>query len=108
MKWLRKEKEVLKKQMKSTPVEEQICLEALWRDLKAKHSALSRAESASKRRNQKKKTRENFFKDPFKFARQLFQQPRAGAFTVQKKRFAPQIGHSVRPGPVLTSCLFKY
>ncbi|GFO02607.1 reverse transcriptase [Plakobranchus ocellatus] len=78
MEMLHKQIRNLKRQMKIAPVEEQTGLQAQWRELKARHSALSRAESAGKRRNQKKKTRENFFKDPFQFARQLFQQKRPG------------------------------
>ena len=35
----------------------------LWRGLKAMHSALSRAESARKRRSHKKKNQERVFKD---------------------------------------------
>ncbi|GFO34505.1 LOW QUALITY PROTEIN: polyprotein [Plakobranchus ocellatus] len=47
----------------------------IWRQLKARHSALSRAESARKKRSQKRKNQERFIRDPFQFARQLFQQP---------------------------------
>ena len=46
----------------------------------------SRAESARKRRSQKKKNQERFYKDPFQFARQLFQQPRSGFLSVQKEQ----------------------
>ena len=51
-----------------------------------RHSALSRAESARKRRSQKKKNQERFYKDPFQFARQLFQQPKSGSLSVQKEQ----------------------
>ncbi|GFO24406.1 reverse transcriptase [Plakobranchus ocellatus] len=44
-----------KKEMKATPVDEQAYLKAFK----------CRAESARKRLNQKKKTQENFFKEPF-------------------------------------------
>ncbi|GFN80500.1 polyprotein [Plakobranchus ocellatus] len=49
--------------------------------LKARHSALSRAESARKKRIQKK-NQERFIRDPFQFARQLFQQPKSETLTV--------------------------
>ncbi|GFO21774.1 hypothetical protein PoB_004827900 [Plakobranchus ocellatus] len=53
----------LKKQMTAEPVEGQTGLPALWPGLKARYSALSRAESATKRRNQKMKVaKENFLK----------------------------------------------
>ena len=41
---------------------------------------------ARKRRSQKKKNQERFYKDPFQFARQLFQQPRSGSLSVQKEQ----------------------
>ncbi|GFN92286.1 reverse transcriptase [Plakobranchus ocellatus] len=69
----------------SSTIKEQTGLQALWRDWKASHSALSRAESAKKRQNQRKKTQENFFKNQFQFARQPFQQPRSGTITAQKE-----------------------
>ncbi|GFN97771.1 reverse transcriptase [Plakobranchus ocellatus] len=85
MQMLRKQKRDLKKQMKAAPVEERTGLRALWRDLKAKQSVLSRAESARKRRSQKKRTPEYFFKDPFQIVRHLFQQSRSDTLTAQKE-----------------------
>ena len=72
--------------MKSATEEEKSGLQGLWRGLKARHSALSRAESARKRRSQKKKNQERFYKDPFQFARQLFQQPRSGSLSGKKEQ----------------------
>eukprot|EP00745_Piridium_sociabile_P006731 TRINITY_DN14328_c0_g1_i22.p1 TRINITY_DN14328_c0_g1~~TRINITY_DN14328_c0_g1_i22.p1 ORF type:complete len:103 (+),score=26.60 TRINITY_DN14328_c0_g1_i22:248-556(+) len=46
---IRKRKRNLKKQMKAASELEKQGLEKLWKDLKAKHSALSKAESARKR-----------------------------------------------------------
>ncbi|GFN86014.1 reverse transcriptase [Plakobranchus ocellatus] len=60
MEILGKQKRNPKTQMKATPVEEQTGLQALWRDLKARHSALSRAESARKRRNQRISSKTRF------------------------------------------------
>ena len=51
METLRKQKKNLRKQMKSATEEEKNELQELWRGLKARHSALSRAESARKRRS---------------------------------------------------------
>ncbi|RUS81258.1 hypothetical protein EGW08_011000 [Elysia chlorotica] len=61
--------------MKVAYAEEKHGLQELWWWLKARHSALGRAESARKKRSQMKKNQERFFKDPFQFSRQLFQQP---------------------------------
>ena len=56
----------------------------LWRSLKARHSALSRAESARKRRSHKQNNHDSFFKDPYQFARRLFRQ--LGSLTVQREQ----------------------
>ncbi|GFO37480.1 polyprotein [Plakobranchus ocellatus] len=47
--------------------------------------ALSRAESARKKRSQKRKNQERFIRDPFQFARQLFQQSKSGTLTVDRE-----------------------
>ena len=70
--------------MKSATEEEKRGWQELWRGLKARHSALSRIRS--KRRSEKKKNQDRFYKDPFQFARQLFQQPRSGSLSVQKEQ----------------------
>ncbi|GFN87087.1 reverse transcriptase [Plakobranchus ocellatus] len=81
---LRKQKRKLKKQIRAASSEETNGLLAIWRELKARHSALSRAESARKKRSQKRKNQERFIRDPFQFARQLFQQPKSGTLTVER------------------------
>eukprot|EP00745_Piridium_sociabile_P006709 TRINITY_DN14328_c0_g1_i1.p3 TRINITY_DN14328_c0_g1~~TRINITY_DN14328_c0_g1_i1.p3 ORF type:complete len:116 (+),score=27.67 TRINITY_DN14328_c0_g1_i1:233-580(+) len=81
---IRKRKRNLKKQMKAASELEKQGLEKLWKDLKAKHSALSKAESARKRRSKKKKTQDCFFRDPFQLARTLLEQPKSGTITVDK------------------------
>ncbi|GFN84981.1 reverse transcriptase [Plakobranchus ocellatus] len=48
-------------------------------------TTLSRAESARKKRSQKRKNQERFIRDPFQFARQLFQQPKSGTLTVDRE-----------------------
>ncbi|GFO06794.1 reverse transcriptase [Plakobranchus ocellatus] len=57
---LRKQKRKLKKQIKAASSEETNGLLVIWRQLKARHSALSRAESARKKRSQKRKNQERF------------------------------------------------
>ena len=85
METLSTQKKNLKKQIKTATQEEKRGLHKLWRGLKARHSALSRAETARKRRSHKKKNQERFYKDPYQFARQLFQQPRSGSLSAQKE-----------------------
>ncbi|GFR82829.1 reverse transcriptase [Elysia marginata] len=82
---LRKQKRNLKKQMKAANSEEKKGLQEIWQHLKARHSALSRAESARKKRSQKRKNQERFLRDPFQFARQLFQQPKSGTPAVSRE-----------------------
>ncbi|GFO35004.1 major egg antigen [Plakobranchus ocellatus] len=62
---LRKQKRKLKKQIRAASSEETNGLLVIWRQLKARHSALSRAQSARKKRSQKRKNQERFIKDPF-------------------------------------------
>ena len=60
METLRKQKKNLRKQMKSATEEEKNGLQELWRGLKARHSAVSRVESARKREVKRKRTRTHF------------------------------------------------
>ncbi|GFN82174.1 reverse transcriptase [Plakobranchus ocellatus] len=63
-----------------------LILKLLWPLLlKARHSALSRTESARKKRSQKRKNQERFIRDPFQFARQFLQQPKSGTLTVERE-----------------------
>ncbi|GFO14906.1 reverse transcriptase [Plakobranchus ocellatus] len=82
---LSKQSRKLKKQIRAANSEKTNGLLVIWRQLKARHSALSRAESVRKKRSQKKKNQERFVRYPFKFARQLFQQPKSGTLTVDRK-----------------------
>ena len=85
MESIRREKRKLKKRMKTASEFEKQGLLELWKDLKAKHNALSKVESARRRKSKKKKTQDRFFKDPFDFARKLFEQPKSGTLTVGKE-----------------------
>ncbi|GFN99521.1 reverse transcriptase [Plakobranchus ocellatus] len=60
---LRKQKRKLKKQIKAASSEEMNGLLNIWHQLKAKHSALTRAESTRKKRSQKRKNEERFIRD---------------------------------------------
>ncbi|GFO30698.1 reverse transcriptase [Plakobranchus ocellatus] len=84
---LRKQKRKLKKQIRAASSEETNGLLVIWHQVKARHSALSRAESVRKKRSQKRKNQEHFIRDPFQFARQLFQQPKSGTLRVDREEF---------------------
>ncbi|GFN79315.1 reverse transcriptase [Plakobranchus ocellatus] len=64
---LRKKNRKLKKQIRAASSEEMNGLLVIWRQLKARHLALSRAESARKKPSQKRKNQERFIRDPFQF-----------------------------------------
>ncbi|GFS06189.1 reverse transcriptase [Elysia marginata] len=91
---LRKQKRSLKKQMKAANSEEKKGLQEIWQHLEARHSALSRAESARKKRSQKRKNQERFLRDPFQFARQLFQQPKSGTLAVSREELEAHLKKS--------------
>ena len=71
--------------MKTDTEEDKRVTQELWRGIKARNLALSRAEAARKRRSHKKTNQEYLLKDPYQFARQLFQQPRLGSLSAQKE-----------------------
>ena len=75
MEELRRKKKRIKKQMKQAAEPDKKPLREIWLHLKQEHSALSRAEGLAKRRRQTKRTRDRFFRDPFKFATGLFEPP---------------------------------
>ncbi|GFN79043.1 polyprotein, partial [Plakobranchus ocellatus] len=77
-------KEETEDQIRAASSEETNGLLVIWRQLKARHSALSRAESARKKHSQNRKNQERFIRDPFQFARQLFLQPKTGTLTVDR------------------------
>ncbi|GFO32151.1 reverse transcriptase [Plakobranchus ocellatus] len=91
---LRKQKRKLKKQIKAASSEETNGLLVIWRQLKARHSALSRVESARKKRSQKRKNQKRFIRDPFQFARQLFQQPKSGTLIVDREELETHLKKS--------------
>ena len=82
---IRIQKKNLKKQMKTAPENELQGLDQLWKELKSKHNALSKAEALRKKRSKRKKTQDRFFKGPFQFARALFEQPKSGTLEVEKE-----------------------
>ena len=82
---LRNQKRHLKKLARTARPEEKEGYLKLWKDLKEKHSALSKAERASKKRRTRKRDQDRFFKEPFKYARSLFDQPRSGILDVDQE-----------------------
>ncbi|GFN88310.1 reverse transcriptase [Plakobranchus ocellatus] len=93
---LRKQKRKLKKQIRAASSVETNGLLVIWRQLKARHSALSRAEPARKKRSQKRKNQERFIRDPFQFARQLFLQLKSGTLTVDREELETHLKRPIQ------------
>lgn len=69
---------------KATP-EEKAGLRLLWDDLKKRLAKLHRADRIRRRRKRKEKERRDFFKNPFKYARQLLEEKRSGRLNISKE-----------------------
>ncbi|KAJ8394722.1 hypothetical protein AAFF_G00043220 [Aldrovandia affinis] len=63
----------------------------LWDEVKRKLASLRRAERICKRRKRKEKERANFFKNPFKHARQLLEDKKSGKLEVTKEKLEQHI-----------------
>lgn len=82
---IRRRKKIARKQWKEAGAGERPGLKVIWNDLKKRHSELCKAERTSKKRKEKTKCKEEFLKEPFKFARKLFEQPRSGVLSISKE-----------------------
>ena len=78
MESIRSRKNQVRKQFKKAPPAEKAALKALWEELKKEHSILRKAERVRKKKSLQRKSRQRFFRDPFGFAKTLFEQPRSG------------------------------
>ena len=56
----------------------------IWQDLKEKHNALSKAQNLRKRPVKWRKEQECFLQEPYKYARNIFDQPKWGVFKTEK------------------------
>lgn len=65
--------------------EEKAGLKVLWDKLKQRLAKLCWADRIRRRRKRKEKERRHFFKDPFKFARQLLDEKRSGKLFISKE-----------------------
>ena len=81
---MRNKKRHLKKLLRTAPQEEKEGLRKLWNELKTKHSALSKAEYLRQRRFKRKREQDRFFREPYKYARHIFDQPKSGVLKAEK------------------------
>ncbi len=77
-----KRRRQLRKQWRKASREEKEGLKSLWEEVKNNLAGLRRAERIRKRRRRKEKERSNFFKNPFKHARQLLEDKRSGKLEI--------------------------
>ncbi|KAK7912981.1 hypothetical protein WMY93_013192 [Mugilogobius chulae] len=80
-----KERRQLRKQWKKANNEERVGLGALQSDIKRRLSTLRRAESLRKQRKRKEHARASFYKNPFKFTKNLFLQEKSGVLKIPVK-----------------------
>ena len=82
---LRARERNLKRQLKDAPDEERPGIQELLDDLHKQILVISRAEHLRKKRKRKRKTREHFYKNPFKFAKSLFIEGKSGVMDVPQE-----------------------
>ena len=85
MEELRRQKKGIKRQMRTASEAEKRGLLEVWKQLKAQHSALSKAERLRRQKRARRMEQERFFRDPYQYARELFDQPRSGTLRVEQK-----------------------
>ena len=73
-----KERRLLRKAWRKAQDLEKEALKCLWDQLKSRLANLRRAERIRKRRSRKEKARTSFFRDPFKYARDLLEEKKSG------------------------------
>ena len=79
-----KRRRQLRKQWRKASREEKEGLKLLWEEVKKNLAGLRKAERIRKRRRRKEKERSNFFKNPFKHARQLLEDKRSGKLEITR------------------------
>merc|ERR1712237_305545 len=85
MEELRRQKKGIKRQMQTASEAEKRGLQEVWKELKAQHSALSKAERLRRQKRARRREQNRFFRDPYQHARELFDQPRSGTLRVEQK-----------------------
>ncbi|KAJ8350642.1 hypothetical protein SKAU_G00257720 [Synaphobranchus kaupii] len=86
--WRRRQ---LRKQWRKASQEEKEGLKPLWEEVRKSLSNLRRAERIRQRRRRKEKERSNFFKNPFKHAKQLLEDKRSGKLEITKPELEKHI-----------------
>ncbi len=81
-----KRRRQFRKQWRKASKEEKEGLKPLWEEVKKNLASLRRAERIRKRRRRKERERSNFFKKPFKHARQLLEDKRNGKLEITQSQ----------------------
>ena len=81
----RMKKRNLKEQIHFANMDEKEGLLKIWQELKEKHNALSKAANLRKRQVKRGKKRKRFFLVPYKYARNIFDQPKSAMLKTKKK-----------------------
>ncbi|XP_078665283.1 uncharacterized protein LOC144907786 [Branchiostoma floridae x Branchiostoma belcheri] len=75
----------LRKRWRKASQEEKAGLEVLWKEVRGKLESLRRAERLRRKRKRKAKERNQFFKNPYKFARNLLEEKKGGSLQISKE-----------------------
>ncbi|KAK7930262.1 hypothetical protein WMY93_006657 [Mugilogobius chulae] len=79
------ERRQLHKRWRKATTEEKAGLKVLWNEVKQRLAKLRRADRIRRRRKRKEKERKDFFRNPYKFARQLLDEKRSGSLNISKE-----------------------
>lgn len=79
-----KERRQLKKQRRKATEEEKEGINMQQEEIQSRLAALRRAENLLKKRRRKEQTRSRFYKDPFKFVKNLFIKEKSGSLSAPK------------------------
>ena len=92
---LRKEKKVLRRHWKEADESEKDGLAELWSDVKRRARDLRRAENA-RIKYERRRARQNFFKDPYRFGKSLLDTPKSGVLKVDQSELEEHLSRTYR------------
>lgn len=81
----------LRRNWRKATSQEKEGLKVLWDEVRQNLARLRRVERIRRRRKRREKERTNFFRDPFKYARQMLDEKRSGKLNVSKEELEQHI-----------------
>lgn len=87
---VKRRRQLRKTWRKATPQERE-GLKVLWEEVRERLARLRRAERIRKRSKRKQKERADFFKDPYKYARQLLEEKKSGKLEASREQIEQHV-----------------